>query len=402
MFQKLVSHNDDIRRLIEKGYAVAFDSNCLIIRDIPYLDAAGNLQWAVFVSQMRSVDDIRVYQVDHQIYFAGETPHDIDGTPVPNLGGGPASIILSSACNDIVVKRSFSNKPRVAQTYVDFFEKVESYVAQVAGPAIEKFAANPLTFRVVEEYVIDPIFNFQDTLTTTAGIGALSAKFREEVIAIIGLGGTGAYVLDYLTKTPVKEIRAYDADEFHVHNAYRSPGRLNANELGMPKAKVYQGRYEGFRSGLRCEAKFIDAECAHDFADVTFAFVCVDSGRARGEIFGVLIGLGIPFIDVGMGLKMRDDALSGMLRTTYYSKTDGSAVRDLALAETSENPDNVYRTNIQIGELNALNASLAVLRYKQIKGFYVQESPFFHHLFNVCDMSGTAESDLYAVQTSEG
>ena len=38
MFQKLVNHNDDLRRLVEKGYAVAFDSNRLIVRDIPYLD----------------------------------------------------------------------------------------------------------------------------------------------------------------------------------------------------------------------------------------------------------------------------------------------------------------------------------------------------------------------------
>ena len=29
MFQKLVSHNDDIRRLVEKGYAVTFDTKVI-------------------------------------------------------------------------------------------------------------------------------------------------------------------------------------------------------------------------------------------------------------------------------------------------------------------------------------------------------------------------------------
>ena len=36
MSQTLVSRNDDLRRLVEKGYAVGFDSNYLIVRDIPY------------------------------------------------------------------------------------------------------------------------------------------------------------------------------------------------------------------------------------------------------------------------------------------------------------------------------------------------------------------------------
>ncbi|MBP8284305.1 MAG: hypothetical protein KAX46_10415, partial [Chromatiaceae bacterium] len=58
-------------------------------------------------------------------------------------------------------------------------------------------------------------------------------------LAVIGLGGTGAYLLDFLVKTPVREIRAYDLDGFHVHNSFRSPGRLNEPELGKPKAEVY-------------------------------------------------------------------------------------------------------------------------------------------------------------------
>ena len=44
MFQKLVSHNDDLGRLVARGYAVAFDSNHLVVRDIPYLDSDRRLQ----------------------------------------------------------------------------------------------------------------------------------------------------------------------------------------------------------------------------------------------------------------------------------------------------------------------------------------------------------------------
>ena len=57
-------------------------------------------------------------------------------------------------------------------------------------------------------------------------------------MAVIGLGGTGAYVLDFFVKTPVREIRAFDLDAFHVHNAFRSPGRLKTMaSLGSRKRR---------------------------------------------------------------------------------------------------------------------------------------------------------------------
>ncbi len=70
MFQKLVSHNDDIRRLVARGYAVAFDSNCLLVRDIPYLDHELRLQIGAIVAKLVFIDNERVIQDDHQVYFA--------------------------------------------------------------------------------------------------------------------------------------------------------------------------------------------------------------------------------------------------------------------------------------------------------------------------------------------
>ena len=75
----------------------------------------------------------------------------------------------------------------------------------------------------------------RDTLTSRSEIGELSSKLEQEKIAIIGLGGTGAYLLDFLVKTPVKEIRAFDGDWYHVHNAFRSPGKLEEKEVGKKK-----------------------------------------------------------------------------------------------------------------------------------------------------------------------
>jgi len=71
VFQKLVSHNEDIQRLVEKGYAIAFDSNCMVIRDIPYLDDQKQLQIGAIVTKLVFVDQERVIQDDHQIFSLG-------------------------------------------------------------------------------------------------------------------------------------------------------------------------------------------------------------------------------------------------------------------------------------------------------------------------------------------
>lgn len=393
MFQKLVNHNDDIRRLVEKGYAVAFDSGYLLIRDIPYLDNLRQLQIGAIATKLVFVDKERVIQEDHQIFFAGSIPHNIDGTPIPNLGGGGTPLALSDASKDVVVQRSFSNKPRPAGKFADFFEKIESYVGIISGPAMELHGINPYTFRAVET-APDSAFKFHDTLTSRAEITDLSAKFANDIVAVIGVGGTGAYVLDFLVKTPVLAIRAFDLNRFYVHNAFRSPGKLEETELGLTKAEVYSARYENFRKGVSVECRFIDSSCGDLFDGVTFAFVCVDKGSSRAGIFDLLLSKGIPFIDVGMGLNRKNGQLNGMLRTTYYSTGHGQRVREKALAELTDHENDLYRTNIQISELNALNASLAVIRFKQLRGFYFEEIPYYHLLLEIGDLKIVGESEL--------
>ena len=279
------------------------------------------------------------------------------------------------------MERSFSNKPEGG--FANFFDKIEHYVRVISGPAMARHNVTPFTFRVDSELAAGSVFKVHDTLTSRAEIGDLAAVFGNEVVAIIGLGGTGSYLLDFMAKTPVKEIRGFDGDAYHVHNAFRSPGKLDENELGKDKAAVYRLRYEDFRHGMILQQKYIDRSSAADLEAVTFAFVCVDKGSARAEIFDLLISMRIPFIDVGMGLNRKRGALGGMLRATYYAIDNAATVRELGLAETVDDPDNVYRTNVQIAELNALNACIAVIRYKQLRGFYVDDNTPYHLLIGL-------------------
>jgi hypothetical protein len=246
---------------------------------------------------------------------------------------------------------------------------------------------------MVDSVKSDSPFKLRDTLTSRAEIGDLAGRFKDDVVAIIGLGGTGAYVADLIVKTPVREIRGFDKDLYFVHNAFRSPGKLAVSEIGKSKAEIYHERYDNFRTGLILKQKFIDATCEDDFTGVTFAFVCIDKGSSRAGIFDLLLKLGIPFIDVGMGLSRNNGPLDGMLRVTYYSHERGRELRERGLAPLTDDADDIYRTNIQISELNALNACLAVIRFKQLRGFYFDELSHHHLLFGVGDLKIASDGE---------
>ncbi len=84
-----------------------------------------------------------------------------------------------------------------------------------------------------------------------------------------------------------------------------------------------------------------------------------------------------------MGLNRKAGPIDGLVRTTYYSPEQGAERRDMGLAPTADDAEDIYKTNIQIGELNALNASLAVIKFKQLRGFYGDETQLSHLLFEI-------------------
>jgi hypothetical protein len=393
LLKTLASHNSDLKALLEKGYALALDTNYLIARDIPYLDATGQLKWGAFVAKLVFEDEVTVRPEDHQVLWAGPRPYGLDGQVIRGLGGGDAQLNLSEHCSDVVVRQRFSHKFKEGgqmRMYIDHFEKVESYVAIISGPAMQRFNVDPYTFRDYEEESPNSVFKLRDTLTSRAEITDLAKLFENDVVAIIGLGGSGAYLLDFIVKTTVREIRGFDPDKFFVHNAFRSPGRQDVtegSELRQSKAEVYRMRYENFRHGLTFKPLFVDESSGDELDGVTFAFVCVDKGSSRKRIFDLLISRNIPFIDVGMGLNRKPGPISGTARTTYFPKDMGCAVRAKGNVSEVDSPDDVYKSNIQIAELNALNAALAVLRFKQIRGFYVGPESSNQLLFTLDNLS---------------
>jgi hypothetical protein len=133
------------------------------------------------------------------------------------------------------------------------------------------------------------------------------------------------------------------------------------------------------RSGIIPHDHYIDYETVNLLEGFDFVFLCIDNGDARRLIVQKLEQFGTPFIDVGMGINEIDGALTGLVRVTHSANSNRSHVwAKKRIPFDPDSEENEYDRNIQIADLNALNATLAVMKWKRICGFYHDmEGEFF-------------------------
>ena len=235
MSQRPIVRSDDLRRLRADGYTISLVGGNLIVRDVPFVDSSGAVHDdGVLVMPVTLSGDTAQKPPDHTAYFVGQVPCYAAGKPLhkiinntspKDLGGG-----FTACCY-------FSAKPRTGN-YRDFYDKVTTYVALVSGPAqLLQPDVTARRHRPVAADVDDGPFNYVDTASSRAGIDAINDRIRGDRIGIIGLGGTGEYILDLIAKTPVAEIHTFDGDRFLTHNAFRGPGAPTLEQLEAAPTK---------------------------------------------------------------------------------------------------------------------------------------------------------------------
>jgi hypothetical protein len=117
---------------------------------------------------------------------------------------------------------------------------------------------------------------------------------------------------------------------------------------------------------------------------MSFVFICMDQGGPKRHLVKALEGFGIGFIDVGMGLYITDDdAIAGHLRTTTSTPTQRAHVWQQRRIGFEDAVADDYGSNIQIAELNALNATLAVIKWKKLRGFYADLDHEHHSVYAI-------------------
>ena len=361
-----LARDADLHRLLDDGYDVRIDAGHLVVRHVPYVTveqtvAYGLLAYPVTVSGDRVVPGVD----DHRIWFGGGVPCDEHGQRL-SLANEESRFVS----DEVQLNFMLSSKPQ--QGYGDQYDKVTAYVRILSHPAIALDPTVTATPGGAWQEVEDDLpFRYRDTASTRAGLSELNRTFSRQRIVIVGLGGSGSYLLDQVAKTPVAEIVLIDGDLLDNHNAFRAPGAATLEQLRERPSKVayFAGLYGQMHTGIRPVHAYLTEANLTLLDGATFVFLALDDAAAKQPIIAHLVASGVGFIDVGMGVEEIDGRLSGLLRSVFVPSGTALEVATRHIPRPAEERDD-YDRNIQIADLNCLNALLAVLRWKRHLGLY--------------------------------
>lgn len=372
MSRQPIARNADLLRLEAEGYALEIDvEGYLLVKHVPYVTRTLKVKRGSIVVKLvtrGTIDDIEKFK-DHTVYFTGELPCDECGQPL-------TKVVINSERRQlgtrIWIDHQFSRKP-ISGAYTSMYAQIKQYATILESYAqrIEREVTARIGPNTVSAHEDQSPFVYADTASVRAEIVPVTAKLKRQRVAIVGVGGTGSYVLDLVAKTPVAEIHLFDDDDFFTHNAFRGPGAATLEDLRSGKLKVHywKDEYSAMHKGIVDHPYRISAPNVSELISFDFVFICMDSGPDKLVIVNALEESGTSFIDTGIGLQEVSGALRGTVRTTTSTSKKREHVRNRVSFEAPRE-DNEYERNIQVADLNALNAAFAVVKWKKLFGFY--------------------------------
>ena len=383
MSRQLINRSPDLKRLRDEGYAVSVRDNYLLVTDVPYIDASRTIQRGTIVSELTLAGDITAQPSDHTIMFHGSEPCDNTGNTLEHLINQHHQQHLTPT---ITIDFMFSHKPvdtTGGTPYPNYYEKITTYISILASyVSLLDPSCSAKTFPVIGAEDDDMPFTYLDTASSRSNIRTHTNKLANQRVAVIGIGGTGSYIVDQLAKTPVSEIHLWDGDILRQHNAFRAPGAPSIHGLqeSPNKAEYFAELYENMHRGIIPHCHYISTDNFSEISDMDFVFVAIDGGQSRNELLSNLIQYEVSFIDVGIGVGTVNDQLEGVARVTYGAPSVVSDSRHHFSTSPIEDGDD-YHTPVQIADMNMLTAALAVIKWKKHMGFYIDLENEFHSIY---------------------
>lgn len=221
MSRRPIARSIDLTRLQNEGYDLELrgGDGLLLVKDVPYVASDRVVRRGTLIVKLALAGEVTVKPADHVAYWSGLHPCHSDGrkitafensAPPQDMGDGVRADFMFSAKAD----------------YRDYHHKVTTYVGRIEAEATKlEEGVTARTFPTIREIQGESVFKYADTASSRAGIGALNDRAAGKRIGIVGLGGTGSYILDLVAKTHVAEIHLFDKDVFSSHNAFRAPRR---------------------------------------------------------------------------------------------------------------------------------------------------------------------------------
>jgi hypothetical protein len=377
--------SDDLARLASDGYELELtQGGHLLVKHVPYRTEKSALDYGTIISPIEMNGDITVNPVsDHSAWFSGTPPFTSDNKQLIGvIDTNPQEVAagLTAGCR-------LSCKRGDATQYVDYYEKIATYHRILGGPARAlESGATAITHGPCRVDNADWPFEYVDTASGRAGIGAISEKLAGSKVAIVGLGGTGSYILDLVAKCPVAEIHLFDGDVFSTHNAFRAPGAPDLDQLRAAQPKVWYLAeiYSRMKRNIVRHPYPLTAANAAELNGMSFVFLAMEGGQIKRGLVDALEAAQLPFLDASLGVvkTQQDDRLLANLQVNGSTAENRHAVHN-HVDFGNINDDDPYEANIQIAELNAMNAALAVIWWKKFAGVYHHRTLHHHERLNV-------------------
>ena len=367
---------------VESGVVQAVRVPCLFVGRVPgtcTIETSYDL--ATGRPDNRIGGDVHAVKVTIDGEYDGRVYH-ADGTAIGNYVDGDGK-----TWSNISIKRGAQGHPELDETAHDLLHR---YAKHIVGAVSASGYTEPAALAS-----LDP-FHIPNTFEARAAIAPVQDRIRGQRIAIIGLGGTGAYLLDLISKTPVSEIHLLDSDCVDWHTLKRAPGAPTAEEIelvrtgSLLKVDYYHSKYAAFRPGIhphpvRVDTPSMFVEFVSDHP-VDYAFVCIDQladgDSARQDVVYLAVTeAGVPFIDSGVSITIEDCAVRGAVTTSAYDA--GSDEWKDAIPNARLNSSAPGYRNVQLPEVNAAAATFAVMEWRRRTGQYVSETPSFYQKFRL-------------------
>jgi len=322
----------------------------------------------------------------HAVKIKTNVEHDgrvyhADGSPIESYIDGDGK-----TWSNISIKKGSQDCPEEDESARDLIHR---YAKQIVGAVSAAGYSEPASLSIKHP------FNIPNTFESRAAIGPVQDRVRDQRIAIIGLGGTGSYILDIIAKTPVSEIHLLDFDDINWHNLMRAPGAPTTEEIKSfkkefpSKINYHYSKYSSLRKGIQKHTIRVDdsptfSKLLSDHK-ISYAFVCIDqlanSDSPRQDVvYCTLSAAGIPFIDSGISITLDNQTIGGAVTISSY-KGGSMEWKNIPNARVEGNIPG-YR-NVQLPEVNALAASLAVMEWRRCTGQYASQSTSFIHKFRL-------------------
>ena len=218
---------------------------------------------------------------------------------------------------------------------------------------------------------VERIFKFEIDGEDSREMRAWRNRARAQRVAIVGLGGVGLWILDLMSKTYVNEIRIWDGDVIEGRNLLRAPGWASQDAIGRNKAQYFGEHYQQMRRGISIHAEYLQADDHADaFEDLDFVFVAIDKEETRTALCERLEQMRIPFIDVGMGIELKQGQVRGSCQVFFTGDDPGRWRIGIPTIEGAGEKD-YY--DLQLADMGALTAALAVGTWRRHIGQYEGE-----------------------------